>query len=349
MKVLIATGGTGGHIFVALALARELNKYGINTVFTASGNQDDFKEWPCYYIHMKGLLGKNIMKKLMFPFSFSLSMVESFLVIVKERPQAVLGTGSYPSVTPALASKFFLIPLFITEIDSVPGMATRLLSFFASRIYLCYKDATRWLPKSKIRVFGCPVRALRFINNNTAKEELGFNSSLPLVFVFGGSSGARRINNLMVNLVPQLGGIQFLLSTGIRDYNEISEKLEGYNNVKIYPFIDDMGLGYSAADLLISRAGALTLAEIIKFKKPAILIPFPYATLQHQYRNARSLEEMGCVRVITEKVLSAEKLKEEIEDLIEDADLRKTMTNCFPDANNGAKNISKDIAKCLGI
>ncbi|OYD14486.1 undecaprenyldiphospho-muramoylpentapeptide beta-N-acetylglucosaminyltransferase [candidate division WOR-3 bacterium JGI_Cruoil_03_44_89] len=346
-KVLIATGGTGGHIFVGVAVASELKKYGIEAVFSTSGRSEDLGGLRYYPIHARGFLGKSVFKQFSYPFSFILSLTESFWMILKERPHAVLGTGSYASVAPAITARFLLIPLFITEIDSIPGMATRFLSHFAYRVYISFVEAARWLPKKKTRIMGCPVRRLRVLEDNAAKAELGLNPQIPLVFVFGGSGGAQKISELMTELIPQIDGVQFLLSTGRRDYNEISEKLMGCEKVKIYPFISDMGLAYSASDLVVSRAGALTLAEIQRFKKPAILIPYPYATLEHQARNAKVLERMGCVRVIMEEELSSQRLKSEIENIIKSVHLREDMSRSFPDIVNGADRIARDIAICL--
>lgn len=347
-KILIATGGTGGHIFIGIAVAGELKKYNIETVLTTSGRSEDLSGLRYYAIHSRGLLGKSFVEQFFYPFSFILSLVESFLIILKERPHAVLGTGSYASVAPALTGRFFLRPLFITEIDSIPGMATRFLSLFAHRVYLSFGEAIRWLPKRKARIVGCPIRKLRVLKGHIAKAELGFNPQIPLVFVFGGSGGAQKINNLMTELIPQLDGIQFLLSTGRRNYIKISKKLKGCKKVRVYPFFSDMGLAYSASDLVISRAGALTLTEIQGFKKPAILIPYPYATLQHQARNAKILERRGCVRVIMEGDLSLQGLKKEIEDIIKNVELRERMSRSFPDIVNGAERIACDIAICLG-
>lgn len=347
-KVLIATGGTGGHIFVGVAVASELEKYGIETVFSTSGRSEDLGGLRYYPIHARGFIGKGVFEQFSYPFSFILSLTESFWMILKERPHAVLGTGSYASVAPAITARFLLIPLFITEIDSIPGMATRFLSHFAYRVYISFGGAARWLPKKKTKIMGCPVRRLRVLKGNVAKAELGLNPRIPLVFVFGGSGGAQKISELMTELIPQMDGVQFLLSTGRRDYNEISEKLMGCEKVKIYPFISDMGLAYSASDLVVSRAGALTLAEIQRFKKPAILIPYPYATLEHQARNAKVLERMGCVRVIMEEELSSQRLEGEIENIIKSVHLREDMSRSFPDVFNGADRIARDIAVCLG-
>jgi UDP-N-acetylglucosamine--N-acetylmuramyl-(pentapeptide) pyrophosphoryl-undecaprenol N-acetylglucosamine transferase len=347
-KVLIATGGTGGHIFVGVALANELKKYNIKVVFSTSGRPEGLSGLRYYSIHSRGFLGKGFIEQCCYLFSFILSLVESFWIILREKPNAVLGTGSYASVAPALAARFLLIPLFITEIDSIPGMATRFLSLSAHRVYLSFAEAARRLPKKKTRIFGCPTRRLRVLENSIAKIELGLNPQIPLVFVFGGSGGARKINNLMIELIPQIDGVQFLLSTGRRDYNEISKQLKGYKGVRIYPFISDMGLAYSASDLVVSRAGALALAEIQRFKKPAILIPFPYATLQHQARNAKILERMGCVRVIMEEKLSRQRVKKEIEDVIRNVDLRERMSRSYPNIARGAERIAHDIAICLG-
>jgi len=346
-KVLIATGGTVGHIFVGVAVANELKKCNIDVVLGTSGKCEDLDGLRYYCIHSRGLLGKDLIEQFLFPFSFILSLMESFWIIFKERPRAVLGTGGYASVAPALTGRFLLIPLFITEIDSIPGMATRFLSLFANRIYLSFGETVRWLPKRKTRVSGCPIRRLRVLESSIAKAELGLNPHIPLVFIFGGSGGARKINSLMVELISQIDNTQFLLATGRRDYNEVNERLKGYEKVKIYPFISDMGLVYSASDLVVARSGALTLAEIQKFKKPAILIPYPYATLQHQAKNAKILEKKGCVRVITEEELSPGKLKKEIEDIIKNAQIREDMSRLFPDVIDGAERIARDIALCL--
>lgn len=337
-KILIATGGTGGHTFVALAIAEKLIQHNIKVIFTTS-HPLSFNHYPFYRIHTRGFVG------IKFPLInwcfLLLSIFESFLILLKERPNAVIGTGSYASLAPALVSRLFFIPLFITEIDSIPGMATRFLSIFADSIYLSFKSAENTLPKRKTRVFGCPIRDLRVMEKTEAKRELGLNPDLFLILVFGGSGGALSINNLIVELIPELNNIQFLLSTGRRDYEIIEKKIER-NGTRVYPFIKDMGLAYSASDIVISRAGALTLAELQRFRKPAILIPYPYAAKRHQRRNAELLKKRGCVTLIENP--SVQRLKEEIYRL-KDSKIREAMADSFPETGNAAEKIADDIMK----
>ncbi len=341
-KILIATGGTGGHKFVALALSERLHNFGIKTVFTTSRYEQKTSELhPCYQIRAKGFVGLRF--SLINWSLFLISLFESFLILLRERPNAMLGTGSYASVAPAFVSRLFFIPLFITEIDSIPGLATKFLSFFADKIYLTFKSAESSLPKRKTELFGCPVRKLRVMEKTDAKKELGFDPDRLLILVFGGSGGALSINNLLLKLLPELPDIQFLLSTGKRDYEMIEKKIER-DGLTVCPFITDMGQAYSASDIIISRAGALTLAEIQRFRKPAILIPYPFAAKKHQRKNTTIFEKMGAVRVIEEP--SIQQLKEEITRL-KDKETRKVMADSFPQTDDSAERIAQDIKKIV--
>ncbi len=342
-KILIATGGTGGHTFVAHAIAEKLRQYNIKTVFTTSElNPLTFNLCPSYHIHTKGLVGTRF---LSYWGLFPISLFESIFIMLKEKPDAILGTGSYASIPPALASRLFFIPLFITEIDSVPGRATKFLSMFASSIYTSFKEAGNELPKKKLKRYGCPIRNLRVLDKAQAKKELGFDPSLPLVFVFGGSGGALGINNLIIEIIPLMHNIQFAISTGKRDYEKICTRVKG-KNAKIYSFIEDIGLLYSASDIVISRAGALAIAELVKFKKPAILIPYPYAAKKHQQKNARLMEKMGCAIMLENP--SSGQLMEKIYLLLK-PDVRRSMTEAFPLVKNSSEEIAKDIKLCLHI
>ncbi len=338
MKVIIAGGGTGGHLFPGIAVAEELKGKGISNDIVFVGTERGIEAkvipregYPIKFLRAEGVLGKSFLKKIKSLFVFLLSFFDSYRILGSARPDIVIGVGGYASAGILLTAHFKGIPTIILEQNSVPGFANRLLGKFVDAVAVTYQDSIAFFPKDKTYLTGNPIR-----NNILKKDERKSYSLFPLdkgkftIFIFGGSSGARSINHSMIGALNYLldlrQNIQFLHQTGERDYEKVTGAYRGLGFQGIVvPFIYQMAEAYALADLVICRAGATTLAEITATGKPAILIPYPHAASNHQDHNARKLEDMGAARMILDRELSGEALAGAIRELYKDERARRDM------------------------
>lgn len=344
MKIIIAGGGTGGHLYPGIAVAEEfidrfsnkdkVRKEDITFVGTKRGIESKVipKEgFNIRYLRAEGIIGKSIFKKFRALSVFLFSIFDALKILREIKPDIVIGVGGYASVATVLVARLEGIPTMILEQNSVPGFANRMLAKFVHIIAISYQESMLFFPKNKTYLTGNPIRK-QIIRGD---EERAYRL-FPLdkekfkIFIFGGSSGASSINNYVIEALNYLTdlrpNIQFLHQTGQKDY----EKIKGiYNKLGfrgfVFPFIYDMADAYKISDIVICRAGASTLSEITALGKPAILIPYPYSAYNHQERNAQKLQEIGAARMIPERELSGEVLAEAIRDLYMDEDLRNKM------------------------
>jgi UDP-N-acetylglucosamine--N-acetylmuramyl-(pentapeptide) pyrophosphoryl-undecaprenol N-acetylglucosamine transferase len=248
-----------------------------------------------------------------------------------KKPNLVVGTGGYVSFPVVFVAGLKRIPIMLQEQNSYPGISTRFLAHFADVLCLSYPESIIYfgLP-GKIRVIGNPIREdLVGGEKDQARKKLRLDEDKKTIFVFGGSQGAHSINMIMLESLELLkSGGQVLWQTGEKDYSEISDKTKD-RKIKcvVSPFIEDMGSAYAASDIVVSRAGALTLAEITACGKPSILIPFPFATADHQRHNAEALQKQGAARMILQNDLTPERLAQEIDSLLADEVNLKNMAD----------------------
>jgi UDP-N-acetylglucosamine--N-acetylmuramyl-(pentapeptide) pyrophosphoryl-undecaprenol N-acetylglucosamine transferase len=339
LKVILAGGGTGGHIYPAIAIANEF-KYrfpdsDILFIGTRKGLEKELvprNNYKLEFISVKGL-SRGLRKELfILPFYILKSLLESRTVLRKHQPDIVVGTGGYVSLPVLLMASLLRKKTLIQEQNSYPGISTRILAVFANRVCLSYQDSIRYFPlKGKLKVLGNPIRK-EIISGNREEglRKFDLNPDKKTVFILGGSQGSRKINQAIregINYLEQPGNIQLLWQTGNRDFEEIREFMKGINlNSTILPFIQDMASAYAVSDLLVCRAGALTLAEVTACGKPSILIPYPFATADHQRYNAMSLKEKGAAEVILEKEVKGENLVILIVELLKDENRLKEMS-----------------------
>jgi UDP-N-acetylglucosamine--N-acetylmuramyl-(pentapeptide) pyrophosphoryl-undecaprenol N-acetylglucosamine transferase len=341
MKVIIATGGTGGHIFVGISLGDELRKNGWDVVFVGSRFGMERKLIPKSYrvvlTSQVPFLGKGIRAMPRFFALLFVSFIESMLILLREHPNRVVGTGGYGSFSLVFIAKILGIPTFITEVDTVPGLATRVLSRLVQEIYLGSPLSKKWVPKNKkVFVTGIPVRSsILERDRDESLKKFGLKPN-PTVLVVGGSRGASSISSALCEALEYFPKhLQFILQTGEKDFKNINiwVKKNYSKRVKVFKFIDDMGSAYACADLVVSRAGALAISEIEANSKPAILVPYPYAARDHQLLNAKVLERSGAAKIILDNELDGKVLAEEVLRIVEDNELRKRM-------QEAAKNLS---------
>jgi UDP-N-acetylglucosamine--N-acetylmuramyl-(pentapeptide) pyrophosphoryl-undecaprenol N-acetylglucosamine transferase len=273
------------------------------------------------------------------------SLLESYRIIRSFRPDVVAGVGGYASGPAVLAARMMGIKTVIAEQNAVPGLTNRILGHFVHRVFVTFTDSRRYFPEGKTAVTGNPVRIsflkeakaaaivdikLRFMNTKLRFHELPLHNRPFTILIFGGSQGARAINQKVMESLDSLltlrGDIHFIHQTGESDQQSVEQEYRkrGFS-AEVYPFIIDMAETYSRADLLLCRAGATSLAEITAVGKASILIPLPSAAGDHQTKNALLMEKAGASVMIPEKSLDGPKLAQEIERLYRKRETIETM------------------------
>jgi UDP-N-acetylglucosamine--N-acetylmuramyl-(pentapeptide) pyrophosphoryl-undecaprenol N-acetylglucosamine transferase len=331
--ILIAAGGTGGHIFPALAIARALQRkgQGIQVEFVGTGERMEV-EWfqsAGYSLHevkIRGLKGKGLSALMGSLAILPQAFWQSWSILSKVRPDVAVGVGGYASGPVLLLSALRGIPTLIHEENAFPGLTNRLLAPFVSQIAYSFPESERYfLARGKKAAFtGTPVR--REILDGKREEAVARFDLNPRRFTllsFGGSQGSSKINRSLLEALPHLlplqGQIQFLHASGEKDLVAMRESFMRSGFVaRIYPFIQDMASAYAMADLVISRAGASTIAELAALGKPSLLVPYPYAANDHQRRNAEALVRLGGGRIILDQDLDGLSLSKAIRELLED-------------------------------
>lgn len=330
MRLLVAGGGTGGHLFPGLALGEEVKtRHPRNDVlFVGSARGIEAREvpragYPLELIDVKPLkrmglagLGKGLFR---LPHAFW----QSVRILRRFDPDVVVGVGGYSSGPLVLAAWLLRIPTAIQEQNALPGFTNRVLGRFVDAVFVAFEEARKSFPRRRTHLLGNPIRRA-FLDNYLHVKAPGAKVSL---LVTGGSQGAhvlnQRVADAMEILAPTLGPkLTLLHQTGVKDAPEIAAryaKLAGTGlEARAVPFIDDMAQAYAAADLLVCRAGATTIAELTVCKKPAILVPFPFAADDHQTVNARAMVEAGAALLLPEGELTGERLAGELRALESD-------------------------------
>jgi UDP-N-acetylglucosamine--N-acetylmuramyl-(pentapeptide) pyrophosphoryl-undecaprenol N-acetylglucosamine transferase len=337
-KVILAGGKTGGHVFPAIAMAEEFKRRFPESkiIFVGTKGGLESKIVPEYgfkliFICARGLKRKVSLKNIGLLYYILKSLYQSLRILNEERPDLVVGTGGYVSFPVVLSARFKNIPTLIQEQNSYPGVSTRLLAFLVDRVCLSYLSSTDYfLTKRKLKVIGNPVRAeIIFANRYEALRKFNLDPSKKTIFIFGGSQGAHAINQVVLESLDFLSekeNWQLLWQTGESDFVLVSEKVkEKKIKCAVLPFIEDMKSAYAASDLVVSRAGALTLAEITSCGKPSLLIPYPFATADHQRYNAEALQKEGAAEVILQRDLTGEILAQNLFSLLSDEEKLKRM------------------------
>lgn len=325
MKVIIAGGGTGGHLYPGIAIAREVLAGAGNEVLFIGTEQGiearvlPREGLPVRFItvgKLKGMDPASIIKTVV---TLPRSIIQSLGLLREMRPDVVIGVGGYSSGPVALAAWVLRMPLLIVEPNSYPGLANRVLGKLAKKVVLSFPGTNRlgFFSGKKTVQTGPLVRtSIAGGNREKALKEFGLEPGRFTVFVMGGSGGAHAINMAMkeaARFLTGVPGVQVLHQTGEKDAQDARA---GYREAgvkaTVLPYIHDMAGAYAAADLVVSRSGATTVAELAVCGKRAVLVPYPYAADNHQEHNARTLAAMGAVEVIIQKDLTAERLAEMI-------------------------------------
>ena len=315
-RFIISGGGTGGHIYPAVAIANELKSRFPEAEFLFVGAKDkmEMQKVPQAGYAIKGLWISGIQRKVtldnaMFPFKLLSSMWNSFRIIKSFKPDVVIGTGGFASGAVLKVASMLNIPTVIQEQNSYPGITNKLLAKKANKICVAYENLERFFPKDKMILTGNPVRQ-DLINEASKSEAIAYfrlNANKKTLLVLGGSLGARRINQLIEKELDFLlsQNIQIIWQCGklyLNDYSKYNEK----ENVQVVAFIDRMDLVYAAADVVISRSGASSVSELCIVGKPTIFIPSPNVAEDHQTKNARAISDKNGAILIKESELEAQ-------------------------------------------
>ena len=326
MRCVIAGGGTGGHLFPGLAIAQAFveRERGNEVLFVGTERGIESRvlaggPFPLKTIEVTPFKGGTVMAKLKTLVTLPRAIYQAISILRKFRPQVVVGVGGYASGPALLGAYLVGIKRAIHEQNVVPGMTNRMLKALSQRIFVSFEETRDYFPKEKTWVTGMPVRAelLASLAKVQEKKRAAQRKSWFTVLVFGGSAGAHRINRAMMEALESLEGIKpslrIIHQTGREDVEFVSQ---GYRDkgfeALVRPFFEDMASCYEAADLVICRAGASTIAELSICGKAAILIPYPYAAHQHQLLNARKLMERGAAQMIEDGALNGPLLAGEI-------------------------------------
>jgi UDP-N-acetylglucosamine--N-acetylmuramyl-(pentapeptide) pyrophosphoryl-undecaprenol N-acetylglucosamine transferase len=323
MRLLVAGGGTGGHLFPGLALGEEVKtRHPRNDVlFVGSARGIEAREvpkagYPLEIIDVGPLKRMGLLGFLRGIFRLPLAFWQSIQILKKFDPDVVVGVGGYASGPVVLAAWMLRIPTAVQEQNALPGFTNKILGRIANAIFIAFEEARRSFPAARTHLLGNPIRRV-FLDNYLHTKAPGERLS---IFVTGGSQGAHVLNLRVAEAMELLKDlpIELLHQTGTRDLDEISKRYAGLPHAKAVAFIDDMARAYADADLMVCRAGATTIAELTVCKKPAILVPFPFAADDHQTVNAHSLVDAGAAILIAEKDLTAQRLADEIRALEQD-------------------------------
>ena len=359
IRLIITGGGTGGHIFPGIAFAQGMMHVypGCEVLFIGTEQKVDRTAlsalgFKILTIKSQGLKGKSPAAKFRALLQLPIALMEAARIIRKFKPDLVFGVGGYVTGPVILAARLLGVTTCIHEQNSIPGLANKLLGRIANRIFVSLPGSEKFFPSGKTILSGNPVRSS--LIKAARKMKPGAEHDPLTLLVLGGSQGARRLNSLMLeaaekclsSLVPPP---HIIHQTGEHDEVFVRQSYADLGlNAEIASFFSDMAAIYSQADLVVSRAGATTIAEITIFQKPAILVPFPYAADNHQEINGRYLVEAGGALMFRQADLSGEKLGLEIKRILADRKLRGEMSqNSGKIARPGATETI--VTACMGI
>ena len=323
MRCVIAGGGTGGHLFPGMAIAEAFvaREKGNEVLFIGTERGIEAKvlqggRFPLRTIQARPIKGKSLLGKVKAIWSLPVATSEACSILKQFQPQLVLGVGGYAS-GPTLMAAFFLgLKRAIQEQNVMPGMTNRILKWFSQRIFVSFEEAKKYFPDGKTVVTGNPIRKEFFAGLREGKEGMKKKDRFT-VLIFGGSAGAHRINQAMMEALDHLQGIKSSLKmihqTGKEDLDFVSKSYQEKGlEALVRPFFEDMGAHYQASDLVICRSGAGTVAELAVCGKAALLIPYPYAAHNHQWINAKKLVDLGAARMILDEELNGPLLAQTI-------------------------------------
>ena len=334
MRAIIVAGGTGGHIYPAIAIIRKIQEMEKDSEFLYIGTNDRMEKdiipqlgIKFVGLEMSGLNRKNIFANISVFRKFRKAVKRSLEEIDKFKPDVVVGAGGYITAPVLYAAHKRNIPILIHEQNSIPGMSNKFISKFADRICVSLPHSLDLFPKDKVCYTGNPRSEEIIKVKPLKKSEIGFSENKRLVVVVMGSLGSVSMTKKIMELIPEFNDkdYQVLIITGKAYYDDY-KNINVSKNVKIVPFMDNLINLLKDSNLIISRAGASTIAEITAIGLPAILVPSPYVTNNHQYKNAKELCDKGACVIVTEDDFSKDTIIREIDRLFNNSDLYDKMS-----------------------
>lgn len=335
MRMVIAGGGSGGHLFPGIAVAEEFlaREAGNEVLFVGTRRGIEARivphlGYPLKTIVARPLAGMGWVPAILACGAVPVGVAQSVWVLLGFRPRVVVGVGGYASGPAMVAAWLLRLPTMIVEVNVAPGLTTRMLGRFVGVVATAFTQTACAFPAGKCLHVGSPLRRQMLEGGERSEPRPGV---VPFtLFIFGGSQGARAINTAIVQALPHLthlrGRLRIVHQTGEKDVEMVRDGYAGNGfSAEVHSFIEDMARHYREADLVIARAGAMTVAELTAFGKPAILVPYPYAAGGHQVLNARALQRAGAVDVLPQAELTGEGLAARIALYVTDAERLRAM------------------------
>ncbi len=335
MNVVIAAGGTGGHLYPAIAVAREFLRQDEETHIVFVGTSRGIESTVLAHegfeldlISAKPLMGKHVLDRARAVAALPRSLWQSLRLLKRRQADLVIGVGGYTSPTVLLAAFLRRIPSVILEPNAYPGLANTVVAPLARRIFLAFESATQYFKQATVRVVGMPVRRA-FLEEVPAGRQPSMPGGRHLL-VFGGSQGAKAINSAVIEALPALRGVRGLRlthQTGLQDHERVQAAYQQAGlPAEVVPFLYDMPAVLRSADLIVARAGGMTVAELTVCGKPAILIPLPTAIYNHQALNAAVMASAGAALVLPQSELTGSRLGDTIVAILNDPDRLRSMS-----------------------
>ncbi|MFT4752664.1 MAG: UDP-N-acetylglucosamine--N-acetylmuramyl-(pentapeptide) pyrophosphoryl-undecaprenol N-acetylglucosamine transferase [Salibacteraceae bacterium] len=362
LKVLVSGGGTGGHIFPAIAIANAIKEIRPDTEFLFVGAEGkmEMEKVPAAGFDIEGLWISGFnrswnVSNLMFPFKLISSILRAGKIVKRFQPDVAIGTGGFASGPTLRVASQKGVPCLIQEQNSFPGVTNRILSGKAKRICVAYEGMDKFFPAEKVVLTGNPVRKEVVQIEGKRDEAIQFfdlDASKKTLLIVGGSLGAQSVNYAILANLQRLVdlGIQILWQTGKTSYKDINTAAQPFENkgVHVLEFIFKMDLGYAAADMVISRAGAIAVSELELVGKPTVLVPFPYAAEDHQTKNAMSLVAKGAALLVKDADVNPGLLKA-VEQLVTKEAVGKSLTENIKKMGmpNAANQIAKEVLRLI--
>lgn len=364
LKVIISGGGTGGHIFPALAIATAIKEKhpDADILFVGANGKMEMERVPAAGYPIKGLdiVGiqrKKIWKNWNFPYKYFMSKTAAKKIIKEFKPQIAIGVGGYASGPLLIEAGKMGVPTLLQEQNSYAGLTNKILAKKAYKICVAYDNMEQFFPKDKIIITGNPVRK-DILSLEGKREEgqnhFGLNPALKTILIIGGSLGARTVNNSIVKGLDELtkAGVQLIWQTGKIYYDEMKQLADahGDGNIKPMAFIDRMDLAYAATDVVISRAGALSVSELCLVQKPCVLVPSPNVAEDHQTKNAKSLVDKNAALLVKDIDAETNLVICVLSLLLDEEKMNELKQNIAALGKpNAAEDIRKEIFKIIGV
>lgn len=342
VKVIIAAGGTGGHVFPGVAIAGEIKTSHPDALVTFAGTARGLEAkvlprlgWPLVLMKSSSIKDRNGFSRLLSWARLPVSIGRGLNIIMKERPDLFISIGGYAAGPLAISAWILRVPVAVAEPNAIAGLTNRILGRFAGKVFVAFDDAKKYFPSGKTVVSGNPVRREVL----SVRERRMSASEKITVFVFGGSQGALSLNNAITGALPFLLGLKDKLSiihqTGAND--DIDTVRNAYKkaeiDAKVFEFSDRIWEYYARANLVVARSGATTVAELFALAIPAILVPYPYAADDHQRANAHGMVKTGGAVMIPDGELTGERLAKEIRIFVERPELLLAMGSALKKAS----------------